>query len=102
MANFVSVASSSLLFRGYCLREIQIELDFERHEPELDLGEKGLAKLCLGAGKALSEIREILGSALTDDEWLEVQILWSEDHFEGRIFRALPHGRVLISRDAKS
>ena len=80
------------------MREIQIELDLERVEPELDLSNSGLAKLRLGAGKALSEIRRIFNDALTEEEWMEVQILWTEDHFEGRIFRPLPHGKVLITR----
>lgn len=80
------------------MRNLEIELDFDRVEPICEVGSGDRITLKIGPNLAVAEIRSRLDGALTNEEWQEASALWGEDSCSGRTYRKTPQGTLIIAR----
>ena len=94
----MSEGGCSVLLTGGNLRDLEIELDFDRLEPACYESVSGRIRLKIGPALGLDEIKKRLGGALTDEEWSEFSKLWAEDLFSERSYQSTADGTLIISR----
>lgn len=80
------------------MRKVLVELHFDRRIPEIICETIDEVIVGLGPNLGYEEIRETLGDQLSEEEWLEIKVIWSSDDEANRFFRRLPSGAMLIHR----
>jgi hypothetical protein len=75
------------------MRRVLVELHLDWVRPEV-VEDSGVVTVRLGPNLDYEGIRGLIGTALTEEEWLEFRSIWCSDKTENRVFKILETGAL--------